>query len=188
VLRVLAAWREEEASERDRPRGHVISDDILVELVRARPTRLDALGSFRGLHPQLVKRCGARIIALVSEALALAEDDCPPPLDRAPQEPAVAIVIDLLDTFLKFRAGLIGIGPSYLATRSELYELVRSHRCGGVTRGTTGSLRVLEGWRRELIGDDLLGLLEGRYSLAIDPDSAGVIVEPRTETSKRSPS
>jgi hypothetical protein len=35
---------------------------------------------------------------------------------------------------------------------------------------------VLSGWRRELVGEDLLGLLAGRYSLSLDPETAAVVI------------
>jgi ribonuclease D len=178
VLQSLTIWRESEASERDRPRNHIISDDILVELVKAGPTKVDDLRSFRGVHPQLARRSGVEIVERVSKALDLAKDEWPAALDKPARDSSMAIVVDLLETFLKARTGELRISPGYLATRSELHELVRQKRAGALD---DSALRVLSGWRRDMIGEDLVGLLDGRYSLAIEPESGGVVVQPRNE-------
>ena len=174
VLRALAMWREEEASDRDRPRNHIISDDILVELVKAKPTKASSLRSFRGVHPQLARRSGDLIVQRIREALDTPDDELPTLLEKSMKDSSVGLVVDLLETFLKARAAQVRVSPAYLATRSELHALVRQKRADRVD---DSELRVLGGWRHELVGQDLVGLLDGRYSLAIEPDTGEVVVQ-----------
>ena len=49
VLQELALWREGEAQNRDRPRGHIVSDEALCDLARRRPKTIAALQNLRGL-------------------------------------------------------------------------------------------------------------------------------------------
>ena len=66
------------------------------------------------------------------------------------------------------------MSPAYLASRGDLYDLVKATSAG--RGGATSDVRVLSGWRRELVGEDLLGLLAGRYSLSLDPETAAVVI------------
>ena len=60
-----------------------------------------------------------------------------------------------------------------IATQSELSALISSLR-----RGENGDhLRVANGWRRELVGDELRELVAGRRALSVDPDG-GLRVSP----------
>src|SRR6185369_5339681 len=47
VLRELAAWREEQARERNKPRATIARDEVLVEIARKAPTNLEALRGLR---------------------------------------------------------------------------------------------------------------------------------------------
>ena len=189
ILRELASWREQEAESRDRPRGHIIGDEVLVELSRMKPKSLGNMKTLRGVHPQLLRRSGEEIIRQVKIALDLPKSELPEIIEKPAKDSGQGLVVDLLETFLKARAKDNRIGPGYVATRSELYELARLQREGGIGSGasdagngsgvTKAALRVLEGWRRDLIGNELLGLLEGRYSLAIEPQGGGVVISER---------
>jgi ribonuclease D len=59
-----------------------------------------------------------------------------------------------------------------IATQPELTRLVDD-----VRRGTEPRARVLEGWRRELVGGELLELLAGRVTLSV-ADGGGLAVSP----------
>jgi ribonuclease D len=60
-----------------------------------------------------------------------------------------------------------------IATQSELATLVHSFR-----RGDEGDhVRVSHGWRRELVGDELRELVEGRRALSVGPDGGLVVRE-----------
>ena len=65
------------------------------------------------------------------------------------------------------------MSPAYLASRGDLYDLVKSCADG---KNAPPGLRVLGGWRRELVGDDLLGLLAGKYRLSLDLAGVGVVI------------
>ena len=60
-----------------------------------------------------------------------------------------------------------------IATQAELSSLV-----GSLRRGEGADhVRVAHGWRRELVGDELKELVEGRRALSVDPDG-GLRVSP----------
>ena len=173
ILRVLAAWREEEARRRNKPKKRIVSDDKLIEVARRKPTSIERLRESRGFHRKFVERNGKIIVELVAEGLKVAKEDCPKRVNREGRDPELSLALDLLDTFLKTRAKELDMSPAYLASRGDLYNLLKSRAEG---KDAPSDLRILRGWRRELVGDDLLGLLAGKYRLSLDPAGMGVVI------------
>jgi ribonuclease D len=66
---------------------------------------------------------------------------------------------------VRHRSQETGVAVQLIATQPELTRLVDDVRRGGEPRA-----RVMQGWRRELVGDELLELLAGRLSLSVDGD------------------
>ena len=56
-----------------------------------------------------------------------------------------------------------GLAYELLATRGDLQAIVAARRAGEEV-----DVRTLRGWRRELVGAELLALLDGRISLAVE--------------------
>lgn len=179
ILRILAAWREEEARRRDKPRKRIVSDDKLIEIARRKPVSIERLGESRGFHRKFIERNGKVILELVARGLDVSDRECPSRVNREGRDPALALALDLLDTFLKTRAKELDMSPAYLASRGDLYDLVKSRVDGG---DAPAALRVLCGWRRKLVGEDLLGFLAGKYSLSIDSGEVAVISHQVDET------
>jgi len=66
-----------------------------------------------------------------------------------------------------------GVAVELIATQSELATLVSALRRGD----DDNDVRVAQGWRRELVGDELRELVQGRVALSVDPDG-GLRVRP----------
>lgn len=173
VLRELARWREEEAKRLDRPRGWILPDHVLLELARRRPEDLQDLRRTRGLHPKLLHRCGDEILRRIRKAKKLPEDRLPEAIERGAVGEDEEVLVDLLQACVKIRARELKIGPSHLAGRNDLLELIRSEG------GRDSALTVLKGWRRDAIGEDLMALLHGRARLAVNPRTGRAFVERR---------
>ncbi len=169
VLREVAAWREHEAKRRDRPRGRILRDEILVEIARRAPTTVEALGQLRGVQPSHVERYGGALVAAVKQGLAVHDHELPRVEKRRRIDPETAGLADLLGTALKVRAVEASISPQLLATTAdlELFALERG-------RGAAEKLPIMQGWRRQLAGEHLLKVLEGKLSVGYDPETKQV--------------
>ena len=110
---------------------------------------------------------------LVAEGLKVSQDECPSRVNREGRDPEFGLALDVLDIFLKTRAKELDMAPAYLASRGDLYDLVKASAAG---RAASAEVRVLSGWRHELVGDDLLGLLAGNYSISLASGNAEVVV------------
>lgn len=169
VLRELAAWREEEAKRRNIPRGRVIRDEVLLQLARHPPRSLQDLRNVRGVHGTEVDRHGERLMAVMKVALDLPPSAWPEVPRERKQEPESVGLVELLQAVLKARAMEEEIAPTVLGTTADLQALVdaRTHRADL-------DLPLIKGWRRLLVGNLLLDVLDGKLAVRIDPKSGAI--------------
>nr|MBA2505791.1 hypothetical protein [Thermoleophilaceae bacterium] len=59
------------------------------------------------------------------------------------------------------------IAPEVIGTQSDTATLVSDVRGG---REESSESRLLKGWRRELVGDELIELLRGRRMVGVNPE------------------
>lgn len=164
VLAALAAWREREAQRRDKPASWIVPDRTLVEIAHRRPATRQALEDERGLPDRI------RGVDADSLLAALREGESAPPLTMpAPPSPEMQQRLEVLAplgaVLVTARAAGVDLAPSLLATRDEIANfLVAAVKGDGVEDQQLGT-----GWRRELAGEALIDLAEGRLSLGADP-------------------
>lgn len=174
ILRELAAWREEEAQRRNKPRGGILSDEVLVELARRAPDKPEALRNFRGQFARAAQRHTTAIIDAVKQALDLPQEDWPQVVHGNHAPAPNAGVIELLQAVLRLSAEEAGIAPTLVATSADLHALVEAFALG-----SQAELPLLAGWRHEIAGANLVALLEGKAALRLEPKSQKVKLEKR---------
>jgi ribonuclease D len=164
IARELIEWREDAARSMDRPPGYVLPDQALVELARRAPTDRGGLEQIRGLPAQTIHRRGDRLLAAIARGR---ERPAPPaPADPAPREPTDAPLVALAQALVRHRSREEGVAVELIATQAELSTLISALR-----RGEDGDhVRVVSGWRRELVGDELRELIAGHRALSVGPD------------------
>jgi ribonuclease D len=163
VLRELAAWRESEAKRRNIPRGRVLRDEVLLQLARQTPGSVEQVRAIRGIHPSEVDRSGETLLARIQRALTLPSSEWPEvPRERKP-DPEATGQVEFLQAILKARALDEDISPSLLGTTSDLQTLVDAKQ-----NRHQLNLPILQGWRRDLAGEALLNVLDGKMIVSID--------------------
>ena len=167
----LAEWREEEARGADRAPGSVLPDQALVELARRTPRDKHGLEQIRGLPPQTLHRRADALLAAIERGRSRTAP--PPPSESLARDPSDAPLVSLAQALVRHRSMESGVAVELIATQAELSSLVGSVRRGeGADR-----VRVAQGWRGELVGDELKELIEGRRALSVDPEG-GLRVSP----------
>ena len=167
----LAEWREDEARVADRAPGSVLPDQALVELARRTPRDKHGLEQIRGLPPQTLHRRASSLLAVIERGRSRTSP--PPPAEAPLRDPADAPLVSLAQALVRHRSMESGVAVELIATQAELTALV-----GSLRRGENGShLRVANGWRGELVGDELKELISGRRALSVDPEG-GLKVSP----------
>jgi ribonuclease D len=164
VAQALAGWRERTAAKEDRPVGAILRDPTVVELAKRQPTTRRDLAQIRGINPDVVRRRGDDIIAAIERGKAA------PPIrldegERLATESQDGPVIALAEALVRARAQEAGLAYELIAARADLAPIVVAARRGD----PEPNVRTLRGWRRELVGGELLELLRGRRGLRVGP-------------------
>ena len=139
-------------------------DEVLLQLARHPPKSVEELRGVRGLHNSEIDRNGEQLIATITKSLTLPPSEWPAvPRERKPEPESIGLV-ELLQAVLKARATEAEIAPTLLATSADLQALVEAKE-----RKSTIDLPLLRGWRKQLVGELLTQILEGRVTVSVDP-------------------
>lgn len=162
VARELVRWREQTAAARDRPVQTVMSDQALVEVAKRRPASQARLAEIRGIGQNGQGKRAEQVLETVRRAQELPVRPLPAlPRSQAPDS-ADAPLVALSEALVRARAREAGLAYELLASRSDLQAIVAGERTG-----QRAEARTLQGWRGELVGAELLDLLDGRVSLSV---------------------
>lgn len=165
VARELAAWREQTAREADRPVQTILSDAGLVEIAKRRPKSLERLRQIRGINEATMHRRGKQIIEVVERGREA--EPIPVEGERPAQaHPEDAVLIALGEALVRGRALESKLAYELIAAKADLQRIALAVRDGR----PEPDVRTLHGWRRELVGAELIDLLQGRLTLGISED------------------
>jgi ribonuclease D len=162
IAHELVAWREELAERQDRPVTTVLNDAALVELAKRAPRTAEQLEGVRGVNPGSLRRRGVDLLATIARGAAL--PPIPVTVERHEQSaPVDGPQIALAEALVRARALEAGLAYELIAARADLAAIVACVRVGQ----REPDVRTLTGWRRELVGDELLALLRGERTIAV---------------------
>ncbi|WP_339339213.1 ribonuclease D [uncultured Oceanicoccus sp.] len=154
VLQQVIEWREHIARERDQPRGRIIKDKSCLEIARLQPDNLRALSDINDITPKTVRKDGETLLTLIKQAQALDSAELPAALPK-PLPPANGSLLKRLKAYVAKRAEQLNMAPELLARKKDYESLLRS----GFDSGHYSLPDTLSGWRKPVIGDDLLAIL-----------------------------
>ena len=173
-LRELASWRERRARAANRPRGWILKDGAVRDLARRQPRNREQLlapyessgGRPPKGDPKQVQHARAVLLKngdTVLKALAAGARHPLPFAGTGKKErrPAPESLALLLDTWVRLRAAEYGVAPELLATQEELRAIAAAY-----PKEAPGA-RPLSGYRRRILGDDLLLILSGEAVIQV---------------------
>ena len=142
----LAAWREREAISRNRPRQWILRDSPLLDMAYRLPTSSAQLAEIEGMPAKLLHRVGPQLLQEI-DASATDDSDYRPP---SPPDEAQKALLKEMQSRVQECAEDLGIVAETVASKRQLSAVV-------ITGGANS--RVFSGWRHDIIGEKLLGLM-----------------------------
>lgn len=164
IARELCAWREDLASRRNLPKKWVVQDEVIVELCRRAPRSAERVRRIRGTD-NLSERDVKNVVEAVRRGLACDPKDYPSVRHRARTSADTDSVIDLMYALLRLCSESSGVAIPLIATRDDLHSFMAG------SKGTP----LREGWRYELVGSRLEGLLSGEIGLTVKDGKVEVL-------------
>ncbi len=159
ILREVAAWREREAQARDVPRGRIVRDEAVIDVAAHAPTTFDDLARMRGLSRGFAEgRLGQDLLDAIARGLAIPESELPPGEPREQTPPGMATVVELLKVLLKMKCEECGVAQKLLASSADLERIAADDHA---------PVPALQGWRREVFGEDALAVKHGRLAIGL---------------------
>ncbi len=152
AAKALAGWREGLAQSRDKPRSWILADKVLVRIANTLPETMSDLSSIEDVTVGLVKHRGDRLLKIIKQSVNHNESDQPTERGR-PDTREKSLKVELAK-ILDARAERMELPASLLATRKDLSAMIQGER----------ELAVFQGWRSELVGQELLDYLQSDIS------------------------
>ncbi len=149
AAKMLAQWREEMAITHDKPRGWIIADDALREMAERMPSNIAELEAVRNLPSGVIRKRGEELLQVVQRGRDQAGGEPAAMIPSRPDPQQVAMVTRLMN-LARAQAETLKVSPELLATRRDVEQLVFSQRAE----------RLMSGWRKEVIGDQLIAKLQ----------------------------
>ncbi len=161
AARELAEWRELKAERSDIPRKWVMTDEQIVEACKREARSIDELFMVRGLSDKLSTRDARAVVACIVRGLDTPMEDWPEHARPSRNEANVDVVVDLMSAVVRKRARENNIAFQTLCNHSDLAKVARGYR----------DVAILQGWRRDIVGNELLDLLAGRLCVFVREDT-----------------
>ncbi len=153
ILRELAIWRDAAARKADLPPRTYLRDDILIEMTRQAPGNEEKLLKIKGLPRPIRVAHTEAILQAIREG---AQKPVTKPLEMRKTEelPRQQFQTDAIHALAQTLCLGRGVDPQLAITRSDTSELLTRLR----RNESADDLRIMTGWRRELVGQAIADL------------------------------
>jgi len=147
LAQALAAWREQRAIRSDRPRGWLLPDAALRDIVMRVPRSAAELAQIAELPAGIRNNSGDAILQIIGAARVPHPAPSLPPRPRP--DPAQVARVQRLMEVARQVAGELRMASEVLVTRRDLEQLAAGSE----------AVAALHGWRRGVVGERLLAAL-----------------------------
>ncbi|MDO5329340.1 MAG: ribonuclease D [Coriobacteriia bacterium] len=165
IAREVCEWRENYAMEHDMPRKWVLTDNQILEICKRKPNNISELFKIRDIKKNFDTKSAREIVDAVKAGVTSKEF---PYINKAGDVQYrnedfsnydIEGEIDLMSAIVRIRAKENYIAPQVLSSKTDLNL---------IAHGVRSDIPTLKGWRREIVGLDLLDLMDGKISLKLD--------------------
>ncbi len=159
VLREIAAWREALAQKRNVPKNWIMRDETLADMANQAPRDKKQLSKIRNLGKDIAEgKGGVQLLKAIETGLSSPKDTWPTAPKKQQPPPHIIATIDVLKMLLKIQNCEHHVAAKIIANASDLEAIAYDDNA---------KVPALQGWRREVFGQDALDLKHGKLAIGI---------------------
>ena len=167
IVRNLFEWRYDLAEKRNQPPRRILRDDLIVELARLKSSEACRIKNLRGMNFSRHSELISDVAQQVQQALDLPKGDWPKPVTGKSSHSKLNQVIQFAHTALGIVCRREQVAPALVGTMQDLRDLVAWRLNLGTRREEP---KLARGWRKQVVGDVINDLLDGKVSIKVtDP-------------------
>jgi ribonuclease D len=151
-MQYLAAARERHAIKQNKPRGHVASDLILLEMAADPPTSVEQIKALKSLSPS--NELAKILFTALEEANALPDELCP--RRERKEQRANILLVEILKVWLKQVAEDNKVASKLIATPDDIERFVND---------PTAQIPMIFGWRHKIFGASAMEIAKGEKAV-----------------------
>lgn len=151
-MQYLAAARERHAISHNRPRTHVASDLVLLELAADPPTSVEQIKALRSLSPS--NELAKALFGALVEANALPDDLCP--RREKKEQRTNVLLVEMLKVWLKQVAEDNKVASKLIATPDDIERFVNE---------PSSKTPMMFGWRHKIFGASAQEIIKGEKAI-----------------------
>jgi len=160
IARYLCRWREKTAQQKNLPRRWIVKDDLLIDVARLKPSKMDAFDSIRDINEKFIQRHGHTLLEIVATAQNTPASDWPQHTAKQSLSTHQQALGDCLMALCRVIAEDNKVALATLATRKDIDNLITNRK----------NSRLSQGWRFRMAGEELLSFIHGQSLLGIRDD------------------
>mgnify|MGYP001240613804 CR=1 FL=1 len=153
ILQKLTIWREGVAKKFDRPRGHILKDQTMVEIAQIKPEAIPSLKSISQLSDKARSRYGEAIVAICAKAQTIPQNQYPLQPRPLRLNNSEKKRLERLHNLIELKCAMLGISPEIIGNSSECKKLVKTLSNDSQTESP--DLRQTSGWRKTFLQEFL---------------------------------
>lgn len=168
VFAKVCAWRERVAKLKDRPRRHILKDEVLVELAAAHPETAIELESLRAIPKGFAQsQLGVELLEVIKRAMADKSDIYVASSKRRPLTNAQKNLAELVRLLLDVVSSELGVASKVIADSDSIAAFVTNDK----------TCAFLKGWRLAAFGQKAMALKAGKICFRYDPKKYAVTLD-----------
>lgn len=147
IAKALCTWRETMARKLDRPRGHIIKDDVVMDIANTKPDS-DTCLEETTISPKAHSKYCADILDIICTAKESDPQNFPVAQQRLQLSTTEKAAYEQLKRLITLKSDVLGIDPALLGNTNELKAYVKT-----IYSGKARQMRQTLGWRKEFLRD-----------------------------------